>query len=52
MNFIIKPYDPLEEAMQLFQEFNATPAEQREHTEEELIKLAVHRVKTHEQQTA
>jgi hypothetical protein len=48
MNFIVKPYDPLEEAMQLFREFNATPAAERQQTEEELIQLAVHKVKTHE----
>jgi hypothetical protein len=50
MNFIVKPYDPLEEAMQLFLEFNATPPAQRQQTEEELIQLAVHKVKTYDRQ--
>jgi hypothetical protein len=48
MNFIVKPYDPLEEALQLFEQHNQTPANEREHTEEELISLVVHKVKTHE----
>ena len=48
MNFIVKPYDPLEEAMQLFQEFNRMPAHEREHTEEELTSLIVHKVKAYE----
>ena len=50
MNFIVKPYDPIEEAMQLFLEFNNTPTAERDQTEEELIQLAVHRVKTHQRQ--
>lgn len=45
MNFVIKPYDPIEEAIQLFCEYNQTPADEREHTEQELTQLVVHRIK-------
>ena len=45
MNFVIKAYDPIEEAIALFDEFNRTPAEQREHSEDQLTQLVVHRIK-------
>lgn len=47
MNFIVEPYDPVKEAIQLFAKFNAAPAAEREHSEEELIQLVVHKVKQH-----
>ena len=47
MNFIIKPYDPLDEAIQLFKEFNEN-VEERQWTETELTNLIVHRVKQHD----
>lgn len=48
MNFIVKPYDPLEEAMQLFAEFNETPEGEREYSEQELTSLIVNKVKAHD----
>lgn len=47
LNFIIKPYDPIDEAMQLFRTFNDRP-EEREHTESQLTQLIVHRIKQHD----
>ena len=48
MNFIVTPYDPLEEAMQLFAEFNQTPEAEREYTEQELTSLIINKVKAHD----
>ncbi|MDP3999884.1 MAG: hypothetical protein Q8Q11_00385 [bacterium] len=45
MNFIVKEYDPIEDALQRFLKFNATPAHEREISEDDLISLVVHRVK-------
>ncbi len=47
MNFTVKPYDPLEEALQNFVQFNQDP-DNFDHTEEELVRLAVHAVKNHD----
>ncbi len=47
MNFLVQPYDPLDEAIQNFVQFNQDP-QRSEHTEDELIRLAVHAVRTHE----
>lgn len=51
MNFIVRPYDPLEEAIQLFTEFNQTPVTEREQTEDELVSLVVSKVKHHARRT-
>lgn len=45
MNFIVKEYDPIEDALQRFLKFNATPVAEREISEDDLISLVVHRVK-------
>lgn len=45
-NFIIKPYDPIDEGIDLFRRFNEQP-EERQHTEDELTKLVVHRIRQH-----
>ena len=52
MNFIVKTYDPIEEAIAVFARFNQTPSEQREYSEHELIALAVHNIRKHDQTTA
>ncbi len=44
MNFHVQPYDPIDEALEQLVQFNATPTDEREHTEEELIGLLAHRV--------
>lgn len=41
--FIIKKYDPIDEAIQLFHRYNSKP-EERQHTEAELTQLVVHRI--------
>lgn len=46
MNFVVKPYDPIEEALQQFVQHNQDPTSS-DHTEEELIQLAVHKIKIH-----
>lgn len=38
MNFIIKEYDPIEDALQQLRKFNATPVEERGITERQLIR--------------
>ncbi len=48
-SFIIKPYDPIDEAIQLFQDFNQKP-EDRQHTEAELTQLVVYRIKRYYQE--
>lgn len=48
MNFIVKPYDPLEEAMELLRKFNGTPAAKQQYSEDELLSLICHRVRTYE----
>lgn len=45
MNFIVKEYDPIEEAIRQFDEFNQTPEAEREHSEAELTQLVVHKIK-------
>lgn len=47
MNFIVKEYDPIEDALQKFVRHNQDP-QSSDHTEDELIQLAVHSIKTHE----
>ena len=47
MNFLVKPYDPIDEAIQNFVQFNDDP-QNSDHTEEELVRLAVHAVKQHD----
>lgn len=47
MNFFIKPYDPIDEAIQLFDDFNNTLPGEREYTEAQLTQLIVHRIKQH-----
>ena len=44
MNFIVKEYDPIEDALQQFLKFNATPAEDREITERQLIRKVSARI--------
>jgi hypothetical protein len=44
MNFIIKEYDPYEDALQQFLKFNAMPAEEREVTEQQLIRRLSDRI--------
>jgi hypothetical protein len=41
----IKPYDPIDEAIYLFQKFNDTPVLAREYGEDELTQLVVHRIR-------
>lgn len=41
--FIIKQYDPIDEAIQLFHRYNSNP-EERQHTEAELTQLVVTRI--------
>jgi hypothetical protein len=48
MNFIVKPYDPIDEAIELLQKFNTTPATQQQYSEDELLALISHRVRTHD----
>ena len=38
MNFVVKEYDPIEDALQQFLKFNATPADQREISEQQLVR--------------
>ncbi|MEX2209744.1 MAG: hypothetical protein WD603_02085 [Patescibacteria group bacterium] len=45
MNFYVKQYDPIEDAIEQLRRFNETPANEREHTEEELIGLLAHQVR-------
>ena len=47
VKFIVKPYDPIEDAIQQLREFNATPEASREQSEVELITLLAHNVVTH-----
>ncbi len=47
MNAVVKPYDPLDAALQQLIEFNAQEPNEREYTEAELIRLLVHQVKQH-----
>lgn len=47
MNFVVQPYDPLDEAIQNFVQFNQDP-DSSDHTEDELIRLAAHAVQNHE----
>lgn len=47
MNFTIKPYDPIDEAIQNFVQFNQDP-DASDHSEQELVQLAVHAVKTYD----
>ncbi|HEY8108869.1 MAG TPA: hypothetical protein VIF43_02590 [Patescibacteria group bacterium] len=43
MKFVVKEYDPIEYVLQQFLKFNATPPEDREVTEEQLIRrLSAH----------
>lgn len=46
MNFVVKEYDPIEEAIQKLSQFNQDPTTS-DHTEDELIQLAVHKIKQH-----
>lgn len=48
MNFTVQPYDPIDEAIQSFVQFNDDP-QSSDHTEEELVQLAVHAVKNHQE---
>jgi hypothetical protein len=48
MNFIIKPYDPYEDALQILQKFNATPADEQQESEQEVLQLIAHRISQHE----
>lgn len=50
MNFLVKPYDPFDEALERFRKFNATPPHLRDVTEKDLIRSSVHRVKQFAQQ--
>ncbi len=47
MNFTIKPYDPIDEAIQNFVAYNEDP-QGSDHTEDELVRLAVHAIKAHD----
>lgn len=44
MNFVVKEYDPIEDALQQFLEFNALPAEEREISEQQLIRKVSQRI--------
>lgn len=48
MNFTVKPYDPIDEAIQSFVKFNDDP-QNSDHTEDELVRLAVHKIKNFEE---
>lgn len=48
MNFIVKEYDPVEDALQRLIKFNGTPKERRELSEKQLIGLLVKRIKADE----
>ncbi|MDP9211751.1 MAG: hypothetical protein M3N59_00520 [bacterium] len=45
MNFYVKQYDPIEDAIEQLRRFNETPVREREHSEEELIGLLAHQVR-------
>ncbi len=45
MNFIVKPYDTIDEAIELFARHNATAAAEREYTEDELTRLTVQKIR-------
>jgi hypothetical protein len=47
MKFTIKPYDPIDEAIQNFVKFNENPQDS-EHTEDELVRMAVHTINNHD----
>lgn len=47
MNFTVKEYDPIEDALQKFVRYNQDP-DSSEHTEDELVQLAAHRIKQSE----
>lgn len=49
MNFWVRPYDPIDEAIELFAKFNQTAPEEREYSEQELTQLVVHKVRQHDQ---
>ncbi len=44
MNFVVKEYDPIEEALQRFHQLNTDP-DSAEFTEAEITQLAVHAIK-------
>lgn len=44
MNFVVKEYDPIEDALQQFIKFNATLPEERETTEVQLIRRVSDRI--------
>jgi len=44
-NFLIKPYDAIEEVIRMFADHNSTPPDEREYTESQLTQLAVNRIK-------
>lgn len=45
VKFIVKPYDPIEDAIQKLNAFNSTREEERQQSEEELLALLVHQVR-------
>lgn len=49
--YFIKSYDPLDEAIQLFREFNEKP-EERQYSEDQLTQLIVHRITRHDSYSA
>lgn len=49
MNFTIKPYDPIDEAIQNFVSYNADP-QGSEHNEDDLIRMAVHAINSYDAQ--
>ena len=47
MNFIVKQFDPYEQALRDLDEFNKSLPHERDCSEEELIRLIAHRIKQH-----